>query len=115
VNRLRTIVRDTGAKIVVTSSWRTGRTLDNLSGLLQAAGCHLDVLDKTSDGPTRGNEIRAWLQRTPLHVTSFVVLDDDWVDGLESRQVKTEFETGLRAAHVKRAIQMLNEENAGVP
>jgi hypothetical protein len=114
VARLYSIVRATGARIVVTSAWRTGKSLDHLSGLLQAAGCHLEVLDKTADLDTRGNEIRAWLEGAHFPISSLVMLDDDWIDGFESRQVKTEFETGLQAEHVEAAIKILNGETAQV-
>lgn len=120
VVRLRRLVHETDAKIVVTSTWRTGRSVDNLSGLLQAAGCHLEVLDKTPDLYTkshgykhRGDEINAWLRSTWHEVESYVVIDDDVVEGFTDVQVNTSFDDGLQNCHVDAAIRILGATHRG--
>lgn len=45
VAHLNRITNLTGAVIVVHSSWRYGRTLDQLARMLDGAGVHADVLD----------------------------------------------------------------------
>jgi hypothetical protein len=120
VVRLRRLVHETDANIVVTSAWRTGRSIDNLSGLLQAAGCHIEVLDKTADLNTkahgykhRGDEINAWLSGTWHKIESFIVIDDDIVDGFSDVQIKTSFDEGLQDNHVDAAIRILNGTTRG--
>ena len=71
--RLRSLVRKTGAKVVLTSSWR----LDPI-GVLAAKHWRVPFIDTIPDMPrrTRRQEILAWLSRHPT-VTRFVVIDDE--------------------------------------
>jgi hypothetical protein len=117
VARVYDIVAKSGARIVVTSAWRIGKNVDYLSGLLSACGCWFDVLDRTVDGQSRGEEITEWLSRH--HVDSFVILDDedcfDDYPALHSRLVKTSFEYGLTDKKATETLTKLARNCGGAP
>lgn len=118
VKRLRKIVDATGAKIVLSSSWRLGWSIHRdccddggryLNSKLRKAG--LFILDKTGKCPRRPMEVWDWLQGKQIE--SFVILDDeDWNWGhLSKHWVQTEFYNdngGLQDEHVEKAIAILN-------
>jgi hypothetical protein len=74
------LAREADAKIVVSSSWRTGR-LENTVKLLTEAGAGCLAPYITSETPRlgtgkRGDEIAAWLAKQG-DVECYVILDDD--------------------------------------
>lgn len=109
VVRLLGIVQDTGAKIVLTTSWRLDPTMGDY--------WKFPVFDHTprvqpEDGrhPTRADEIRAWLaahadypEDDPL---AWVILDDepDAGIGFGDRFVQTDPRTGLTAEDAARVV-----------
>ncbi len=118
---LKRIVDATGAKIVLSSTWRYGRDDARYSGdflelqeAFQKVG--LDFYSYTPEdvfGIRRGMEIKAWLGLHP-EVNRFIILDDELFDfeerGLLPRLIKTEFgDGGLTEVHVKEAIEMLSD------
>ena len=84
VNNINYIVHYTGAKIVVSSTWRNNFSVQELKEIFRERGITAEVIDKTNIGLTRGEEIREWLDRN--EVTNYVVIDDqvkdiiNWVD-----------------------------------
>lgn len=124
---------ETGAKIVVSSTWRLDISRDN--GYFWASGIYqylldnlkrygLEVYDITPDffkytQYSRGYEIHTWLTQHP-DVDNWVVLDDEWFwdfayPEYEIRQhlVETNFyirDGGLQDEHVEKAIRILNGE-----
>jgi hypothetical protein len=119
VHLLNRLIKETGAKIVVSSMWRTGRTVEELRTLLTEWGVEGEVIDKTpvDHGVIRGVEIDRWLAKHP-EVTSYVILDDDSdMGGLIHKLVKTHPTHGLDYADVGKAVHMLgaaNESDSGV-
>lgn len=129
VAQLNEIVRRTGAKVVISSTWRKHHTREQLQDLLDRAGFIGEIIGETpviyDDLPgggctsvDRGREIDQWLQFASIDcataVESHVVLDDDhdfgpvpperWV------QVQDGWTTGgLKAEHVERAVEVLNQ------
>lgn len=80
VAALNAILDRTEVKIVVTSMWRLGATVAELENLLVEAGVRAAgrVIGSTpclADVP-RGVEIMAWLEKTPMPVRVFVILDN---------------------------------------
>lgn len=133
VARLNKIIAATGAKVVVSSTWRLLHTRRELMGFLVAAGfrgeiigmtprLHVSPYMPTERAVCRGDEIQQWLdwewERTNLNqdvpgdqVESFVILDDDGdMDFLWPELVQTHFATGLQDEHVARAIEILNAQ-----
>ncbi len=117
VQRLDLLVRRAGAKVVVSSSWRVGRTLDALRQLLAQAGYDGEVVGCTPDlgsrvyvadgSALRSLEIRAWLDAQTEPVEAYVVLDDGALDELAPCFVRTTFATGLCDEHVEEALAIL--------
>lgn len=90
VKRLNRILKETDAKIVLSSTWRL---FEDNKEILEKA--NIKYIDITPDfHTTRGEEISDWLSRHP-EVERYVILDDDsdmlpnqilfqttWIDGL---------------------------------
>jgi hypothetical protein len=114
VSLLNEITDRTGAVIVVSSTWRLGRSVSELRELLKSVGVTGYVTDKTPHlGGPRGHDIYTWLQRPTGHVEAYVILDDDSdMDPLARRHVKTTFDHGLTREHAERAVAMLGESKA---
>ena len=109
VKLLNDLIEKTGAKVVVSSSWRIGRTPQELQKILDYKGFKGEVIDKTpilnfktknySYSVPRGCEIKAWMEMNKgilgdkISKVKYVILDDDsdmlywqrnnylWVDG----------------------------------
>lgn len=120
--RLKRIVDATGAKIVLSSTWRYDRDDPNLNGdflelqeAFHAVGLEFyGFTPVDAIGIRRGMEIRAWLGLHP-EVTKFVILDDELFDyaerGLLSKLVKTDFAYGgLTDELAQEAIDLLMED-----
>lgn len=109
-----------GAKVVISSSWRHGRDLSTLALMLRERGFVGEVIDKTPDWVTkvpgglysareRGDEIAAWLAEHP-EVDGCVVLDDNSdMTAVRRYFVQTSFDGGLLDAHVDLALLRLAE------
>ncbi len=123
VKRVCDVAMATGAKVVISSTWREFYKLDDLRSLLKRYGWSDDVeiigvtptdvrhrmSSLISTRSDRGDEIAAWLQQVP--VKSFVVIDDlmtHFVD--EDRQVMTDGSEGFTSNDAVRAIEVLNDE-----
>jgi hypothetical protein len=106
---LNEIVAGARADVVVSSTWRHGKTVTELQEMLVAAGFIGCVIDKTPVGELgadRGDEIAAWLADHP--VGGYVIIDDHADMGeLRSRLVLTHSARGLQPADVPRAIEIL--------
>jgi hypothetical protein len=89
---LNTLIKNTGAKVVVTSTWRLGRTVEELQEILDRNGFKGEVIGKTKelrlgeDGDCilRGNEILQWMKAHPEILGTpywdykhYVIFDDD--------------------------------------
>lgn len=85
---LNYIIEKTGAKVVVSSSWRTGKDIDKLQELLNDVGFKGEVIDKTPsfrhNDMLRGNEILIWIKQNKEIVgedyheyENYIILDDD--------------------------------------
>jgi len=106
---LNHIVEQSGAEIVITSTWRYGKSVDQLQTELVEMGFLGRVIDVTSieaRGHTRGEEIAAWLANHP--VDSYVILDDHRDMGeLIENLVQTNARLGLREVDASRALEKL--------
>ena len=117
---IKRIVENTGAKIVLSSSWRklweADKTLCSAEGLeidnaFSSAG--LEIFDKTPIMGLRSQEIACWLENHP-ETERFVILDDmlfGWGE-LSDYLVRTDGAVGrgLENQHVERAIEILNRK-----
>ena len=124
--RLEAIVASTGAKIVLSSTWRRNEHPDDpYHAKLRRIGLfrhtHADWrtrydLPPRSDGalkewPSRGDEIAEWLSRHP-DIATFAIVDDDADMRDDQRHVfvQTSFDTGLTDDHCNALIKILNAD-----
>ena len=108
LQQLKRIIDETGAQIVVSSSWRKiGRLMEALTRQLDAH--NLSVADTTPYlGDNRGDDISKWLQEHP-EVTNYAILDDDADMTIHMEHlVQTSFQTGLRKEEANNCIDILN-------
>jgi hypothetical protein len=115
VARLNEITNESGAVIVVSSTWRK---FPNIADTLKGWGVKAEVVGITPDlscfagviwiSPERGREITAWLHNNP-EVESYVVLDDgtDMETIPQGRHVRTMTSVGLTKRDVERATRTL--------
>lgn len=110
VSLLNKITNKTGAKIVISSSWRG---ISSLYTILKLAGITSPIYGETPRlmSRWRGYEIKAWLEgiKEPY---KYVIIDDD-SDMLESQLdhfVQTNWEVGLTEEDVNKAIKILNND-----
>jgi HAD domain in Swiss Army Knife RNA repair proteins len=106
---LNEIVASARADVVISSTWRHGRTVAELQAMLEAKGFTGRVVDKTptgAPGAERGDEIAAWLAE---HAMGGYVIIDDHVDmgELRTELVLTHPSRGLQPADAPRAIEIL--------
>lgn len=121
---VKKIVDETGAKIVLSSTWREHWSKDPT--LCDGDGVYinktfakfgLEVFDKTPDLGIkfdRPDEINLWLETTQEAIEGFVIIDDyryAW-GKLADRFVKTNPHLGLgiEEEHVQKAIEILKEK-----
>jgi hypothetical protein len=106
---LNEIVAGAGADVVVSSTWRHGKTVTELQEMLEAEGFIGCVIDKTptgAPGADRGDEIAAWLAGHA--VGGYVIIDDHGdMGGLCAQLVLTHPARGLQAADAPRALEIL--------
>lgn len=119
------LIEQTGAMVVVSSTWRRGRSRTDLAELLDRWGLKCTVIGMTpvltvplqvkeisfEGSASRGTEIAKWLSDWTLFrggTHSFVILDDESDMGeLQPRLVKTDFETGLTMTDAHKALEIL--------
>lgn len=107
LTRLRRLVDVTGARLVLSSSWR--RSENKIKYLEEKIGIKFYGMTKNDYKP-RGVQISDWLKEHK-EVEDYIILDDEDFDIKDCRLVKTSFENGgLLDCHVKRGIEMLGFE-----
>lgn len=121
VRRLNRITSQTGARIVVSSSWRHEKDPGHVIRVLNTWGVTAPCVGQTPRmdnllksglwvGVDRGDEIREWLYRNP-NVKSVVILDDERIgESMAHFHVKSEFKTGLTDEIADKAIAILQYE-----
>lgn len=80
VRNLREIIKTTGAKIVLSSTWRKEMSLTEIKKMFSYYDMGRYVIGKTPylEDHIRGLEIQKWMDDEPqIKVESFVIIDDD--------------------------------------
>ena len=138
---LNDIIEKSGAKVVLSSTWRISFGKENTLHTMRLSGYKHDIIDVTPDGSTdrevftpkhmwddvpRGNEIAAWMERyAKAHpedpITHWVVLDDNDLKHVQTNEklVKTEWypqntEGGLREQHVSDVLKHLGVDTTPI-
>ncbi|AFN37389.1 hypothetical protein pp2_156 [Vibrio phage phi-pp2] len=123
VDRLNDLVEMTDARIVLTSVWRCGLSIDEINTMLRAMGVNAecigktDMLDHKYSWAFRGNEILKWIHDNEERIgkrryeyRSYVILDDDTDMLLWQRHnyVNCDPEIGMTDRVVAKAAAILN-------
>lgn len=106
VKWLNLLCLETGAKIVVTSSWRN---YSNYQEVLRNSGLddRIKILGKTPEFEHRYQEIQAFLDSFPYEIENFVILDDAPIKCFSKNQVKCSIFKGLNFKKYKEALRIL--------
>lgn len=109
VARLDELLSRTGARLVLTSSWREHTPLEQIERELHRAGLRHPLRHATPILPSahRVDEIHAWLDAHP-DVERFVALDDEPLPGLEASHIRVDDAVGLTDDDVVCALTNLN-------
>lgn len=123
VKLLRQIIDQTGALVILTSTWKTEWFPSAFIEDLPKDGQYLErqlakhkvyIRAKTEDPEwaRRGRGILDFINHWPYDVESFVILDDESFDfkfeGIDDKFVHTSFAEGLLPEHVEKAVSILN-------
>jgi len=122
VKRLQHIVDQTGAKIVLSSTWRFNY-YDKLKAFFRENGFTFEIIDKTGRGCcdcVRGNEIRKWLKDnvkqsvSEVEKVNYCILDDgsDMLLWQKEYFINTDSQHGLTVGDALKAISILNSTAA---
>lgn len=109
IKELNTITSASGARIVISSTWRLTNDFPAIIGRLKSQGVEGDIIGRTPRlGRVRGDEIFAWMQ-CQIEWPQFVILDDDSDMGhLMDWLVRTDPVMGLCRLDVGMAVRILN-------
>lgn len=129
VARVQTIADQTGAGIVISSSWRERHELRDLREMFLNKGLTAEIVGATpldayyhnapAGDSMRGMEIEQWLlryiPRNCLAEQRFVILDDENDMGrLRSHLIQTSwYKGGLMDKHVRKAVRVLQSDPPG--
>lgn len=114
VGLITRLLKETETKVVVSSSWRIGRTVANLQHVLDGLGATKiadRIIGRTGDefNGHRGRQIKDWIDKNAPNC-SYVIVDDD-SDMLPEQKpyfVHTSWEDGFRAKHYRDAMKILS-------
>lgn len=110
VRHLNRICQAGEAQIVVSSTWRLGRTRLQFAALLRRhhflGSLHEDWRTVELKGRPRGEEVREWVARHP-EVTRYIILDDDADFDPDQPLILTDSVDGLLYRHVEAAMKAL--------
>lgn len=123
---LKEIIDCTGAKIVLSSSWKNGWMQEDMGISSEESKRFIALEEKMNEfrislfsktpntnSGYRGDEIKLWLESWDGEkVTEFVIIDDmDDMKPFLDKLVRTSFlKGGLQHEHVEKAIKILNGE-----
>ncbi len=116
---LNDIIEATGAKVVLSSSWRLGNSKEYMQTLLADCGFTGELIDRTprlEGSMQRGPEIEAWLAESGIAVSAYVILDDDsdMTDyQLKHHYIHVDRYCGLSPTVSYKATRILNGEATG--
>ena len=110
---LAKIVEQTGAKIVISSSWKDFMTKEEIDQMWQKRQLPGEVIDVTpSTSRHRGDEIATWLNLCP-NKCQYVILDDQPREQFNTDQydhlIITNGFYGLTISDAQQAIEILNK------
>jgi hypothetical protein len=79
VEAFNKLVDKTNSDVCISSSWRIGRTIEDLQETLNVRNVKCTVVGKTDRFGDRGEEILKWLKENPQY-TEYIIIDDEMSD-----------------------------------
>lgn len=122
---LKQLIDRTGAKIVLTSTWKTEwfpteyiedlpKDGQYLQKKFKSHGLHIFAKTEDPEWARRGRGILDFINHFPRNIESFVILDDESFDfeyeGIDDKFVHTSMIDGLLPEHIEKAVSILNEQ-----
>jgi hypothetical protein len=110
---LRRIVETTGAKIVISSSWRIGTKIEDFHDVFDVYDWNTReiIIDKTKvSGKIRGDEVELWLiDHIHLGIEKFAIIDDesDFKPAQKPFLVQTQSSLGLSHISYNKCLEIL--------
>lgn len=111
IHLLNELVDISKADIIISSTWRLGRTIDDLQLILSEQGFKFKekIKGKTPHvGDFRGNEIDLFLRDYRYEDFKYVILDDDRDFRKDQNLVKINSKVGLTHYDINRALYYLD-------
>jgi hypothetical protein len=112
VQLLNKLCKDNDLKVVVSSTWRLNKTIEELQEILDYCGATFEIIGKTPDlrpDLSRGVEIKA--DACHIECDDYVIIDDD-NDMLDTQQhcfFQTSYKTGLTQEICDKITEYFNE------
>ena len=108
VDNLATILEETSAEIVISSSWKF-LGLQTLQKMWEDRKLPGTILDITSDGKSKGWEIDEWLMECESQVNRYAIIDDenDILPKQLNHFVQTNSQFGITCKDAERVITIL--------
>ena len=108
VENLATILEETGAEIVISSSWKF-LGLQTLQKMWKDRNMPGTILDITPDGDNKGLKIDEWLLKHEGQVSGYAIIDDenDMQPEQQGHFVQTNSQFGITLKDAERVITIL--------
>jgi hypothetical protein len=124
IEMLNELCKDTDAKVVISSTWRMGKTVSQLQKILNDSGATFEIIDTTPilrfDGAVRGNEIKFWIDKNieklcgikyfDYHTYAIVDDDSDMLYWQRNNLFLTDNYSGLTPNTCYRIKQFFNKQ-----
>ena len=108
------LIRETKAKVVISSSWRTGRSVEELQAIFDEVGIEATVVGRIGElgdiETLRGQVIERFMEKHGEHIRNYVIIDDhnDMMDHQLPHFVKTDkLKRGFSYADLQKAKSIL--------
>ena len=112
IKLLNNIIKQTNAKIVISSSWKINSSINQITAIFEHHGFAGEIIGATPNlnYKGRGKEIQKWIDDTDYKIDKFVIIDDNSdMDHLMPFLVKTKFSHGLTKSIEDKVIKILTE------
>lgn len=108
VVNLATILEETDAEIVISSSWKF-LGLQTLQKMWKDRNLPSTILDITPDGKSKGSEIDEWLMEREAQVIRYAIIDDenDMLTKQQKHFVQTNSQFGITCKDAERVITII--------